>query len=145
MVNVYPGNKRMSINEPTPSEWDKASRGPDKPEECLMNKPVTKAEDIKDSTFKTITGSLYHPADGLLDKQMFPEEDPVDHPPHYNKGGMEAIDYIEQQLEDGFSDYLEGNVLKYIHRWRYKNGIEDLRKAQWYLNKLIETNTVPYG
>ena len=138
MVNVYPGNKRMSINEPTPSEWDKASRGPDKPEECLMSAQKTK-------TARTITGSLYHPADGLLDKQMFPEEDPVDHPPHYNKGGMEAIDYIEQQLEDGFSDYLEGNVLKYIHRWRYKNGIEDLRKAQWYLNKLIETNTVPYG
>ncbi len=76
---------------------------------------------------------------------MFPKEDTVNHPPHYNKGGLEAIDYIEQQLEDGFADYLEGNVLKYIHRWRYKNGIEDLRKAEWYLKKLIEASTVPYG
>ena len=138
MVDVNISNKRMSINEPTPAEWDKVARGPDKPEECLMSAQKTK-------TARTITGSLYHPADSMLDKQMFPKEDTVNHPPHYNKGGMEAIDYIEQQLEDGFSDYLEGNVLKYIHRWRYKNGIEDLKKAQWYLNRLIETNKVPYG
>ena len=138
----------MSINDATPEEWDRLiSKGPDKPEECLMNKPVTKAEDIKESIYKnTISGALYHPNDhNLLDKQMFPKEDTVNHPPHYNKGGLEAIDYIEQQLEDGFADYLEGNVLKYIHRWRYKNGIEDLRKAEWYLKKLIEANTVPYG
>ena len=126
----------MSINNTTPKDWDSLkAKGPDKPEDCLMSaqKP------------KTITGSLYHPGDGLLDKQMFPEEDPVNHPPHYNKGGLEAIDYIEQQLEDGFADYLEGNVLKYMHRWRYKNGIEDLKKAEWYLKKLIETSKVPYG
>ena len=138
----------MSINDATPEEWDRLiSKGPDKPEECLMNKPVTKAEDIKESIYKnTITGALYHPNDhNLMDKQMFPKEDTVNHPPHYNKGGLEAIDYIEQQLEDGFADYLEGNVLKYIHRWRYKNGIEDLKKAEWYLKKLIETSRVPYG
>ena len=126
----------MSINDATPEEWDSLkARWPDKPEECLMSAQKS----------KTITGSLYHPADSMLDKQMFPEKDNVNHPPHYNKGGLEAIDYIEQQLEDGFADYLEGNVLKYIHRWRYKNGIEDLRKAEWYLKKLIEANTVPYG
>ena len=126
----------MSINDATPEEWDSLkARGPDKPEECSMSAQKS----------KTITGSLYHPADSMLDKQMFPEKDNVNHPPHYNKGGLEAIDYIEQQLEDGFADYLEGNVLKYIHRWRYKNGIEDLRKAEWYLKKLIEANTVPYG
>ena len=138
----------MSINDATPEEWDRLiSKGPDKPEECLMNKPVTKAEDIKESIYKnTISGALYHPNDhNLMDKQMFPKEDTVNHPPHYNKGGLEAIDYIEQQLEGGFADYLEGNVLKYIHRWRYKNGIEDLKKAEWYLKKLIETSRVPYG
>tara|TARA_X000001388_G_scaffold67880_1_gene55346 strand:+ start:531 stop:944 length:414 start_codon:yes stop_codon:yes gene_type:complete len=137
----------MSIDNATPAEWDKVSRGPDKPEDCLRNKPVTKAEDIKESIYKnTICGALYHPNDhNLLDKQMFPKEDPVNHPPHYNKGGLEAIDYIEQQLEDGFADYLEGNVLKYMHRWRYKNGIEDLRKAKWYLDKLVQTNSFNYG
>ena len=43
------------------------------------------------------------------------------------------------QLEhEKFVAYCEGNVLKYTHRWRYKNGVEDLKKAQWYLNKMIE-------
>lgn len=126
----------MSIDKATPKEWDRLlSKGPDKREECLMTAQKS----------KTITGSLYHPNDSSLDKIMFPKEDPVNHPPHYNNGTLEAIDYIEQQLEDGFSDYLEGNVLKYIHRWRYKNGIEDLNKAEWYLKRLIETNKVPYG
>tara|TARA_R100000908_G_scaffold62089_1_gene40991 strand:+ start:340 stop:591 length:252 start_codon:yes stop_codon:yes gene_type:complete len=62
----------------------------------------------------------------------------VNKPPHYNQGGMEAIDYIKQQLGEGIVDYCEGNVLKYLHRWRYKNGLQDLQKAQWYLNKMVE-------
>ncbi len=68
-------------------------------------------------------------------------QDVVNHPPHYNQGGIECIDYIEQQLgHAGFTAYLEGNVIKYMHRWRYKNGQnskQDLEKARWYLNKLI--------
>lgn len=65
--------------------------------------------------------------------------DVVNHPPHYNVGNIECIDYIEQQLgNEGFKSYLEGNVLKYMHRWRYKGKSgQDLEKAQWYLNKLI--------
>ena len=65
--------------------------------------------------------------------------DTVNHPPHYNNGGMECIDYIRQQLGDEFSSYCQGNVIKYLHRWRYKNGIEDLRKAEWYLNAMIKS------
>jgi hypothetical protein len=128
----------MSIDNATPKEWDKAFRGPDKKEDCLMSAQST----------KTITGSLYHPSDNFLDKQMFPEKelkDNVNHPPHYNKGGLEAIDYIQQQLGDGFVDYLEGNVTKYLHRYKYKNGVEDLKKAEWYLKKLIEEFTFNYG
>ena len=62
----------------------------------------------------------------------------VHRPPHYNQGGMEAIDYIKQQLGDGIVDYCEGNVLKYLHRWRFKNGVQDLKKARWYLNKMVK-------
>ena len=66
--------------------------------------------------------------------------DAVDHPPHYNNNKIECIDYLEDSLGDGFDYYLEGNVKKYLHRWRYKNEpVEDLRKARWYLEKLIET------
>jgi len=64
--------------------------------------------------------------------------DMVNSPEHYNKGGIECIEYIKQQLGDCFTEYCEGNVIKYLHRWRYKNGTEDLKKAQWYLNEMIE-------
>jgi hypothetical protein len=63
----------------------------------------------------------------------------INKPPHYNKGGIEAIDYIKQQLGSGFKGYLEGNVLKYIHRHKYKNNAkQDLEKAKWYLERLIQ-------
>ena len=65
------------------------------------------------------------------------EVDTVNSPPHYNNGGMECIDYIRQQLGGEFSSYCQGNVIKYLHRWRYKNGVEDLKKAEWYLREMI--------
>ena len=64
--------------------------------------------------------------------------DMVNSPPHYNQYGIECIDAIRACTGDGFDTYLQGNILKYIWRYNYKNGIEDLKKAQWYLNKLIE-------
>ena len=66
--------------------------------------------------------------------------DNVNKPPHYNQSGIECIDAIQAATGDGFEYYLQGNIIKYLWRYRYKNGIEDLRKAQWYLNKLIEVN-----
>ena len=67
------------------------------------------------------------------------KKDMVDHPPHYNEGGLECIDYIKQQLGDQFPSYLEGSIIKYVHRHKYKDAnIQDLEKARWYLNKLIE-------
>ena len=66
--------------------------------------------------------------------------DTVNHPPHYNTGQIECIKYLEDNLGDGFEYYLEGNIKKYLHRWRYKDApVEDLRKAAWYLGKLIES------
>ena len=55
-------------------------------------------------------------------------------PDHYKQGKIEVIDFIlDQKL-----NYLEGNVIKYLSRYKYKNGLEDLKKAKWYLNKLTE-------
>ena len=71
------------------------------------------------------------------DDEMF-KEDLVNSPPHYNKSGIECIDAIRAATDSGFEYYLQGNILKYIWRYRYKNGTEDLKKAQWYLNKLIQ-------
>ena len=64
--------------------------------------------------------------------------DMVNHPPHYNKAGVETIDAIQAMTGDGFEFYLQGNIMKYLWRYRYKNGVEDLKKAEWYLSKLIE-------
>ena len=65
--------------------------------------------------------------------------DLVNKPPHYNKGGIEAIEYIKQQLGKDFPAYLEGSAIKYIHRHKFKDAnIQDLKKAVWYINKLID-------
>ena len=69
---------------------------------------------------------------------MPPKEDVVNSPAHYNYGSIECIDYLADSLGDGFSSYLEGSIKKYLHRYRYKKKpVEDLRKARWYLDRLI--------
>ena len=65
--------------------------------------------------------------------------DMVNHPPHYNKYGVECIEALRSACGEGFESYLQGNVMKYLWRYRYKNGIEDLKKANWYLELLMET------
>ena len=67
------------------------------------------------------------------------EWDIVNQPKHYGQGDIECITYIEDFLsDDEYTGYLRGNIAKYLHRWRYKNGVEDLRKARWYLEALIQ-------
>ena len=63
--------------------------------------------------------------------------DMVNSPPHYNKAGIECIDAIAAATGEGFEHYLQGNIIKYLWRYRYKNGTEDLKKAKWYLERLI--------
>ena len=66
-------------------------------------------------------------------------KDVVNHPEHYNQGNIECIDSIEAMLtNEEFIGYLRGNSHKYRWRFRYKNGIEDLKKAEWYENKLLK-------
>lgn len=60
----------------------------------------------------------------------------VEHPTHYNQGKVEMWDYAN----DHNLDFFEGNIVKYVTRWRHKNGIQDLKKAKQYLDKLIELN-----
>ena len=66
--------------------------------------------------------------------------DNVNSPKHYNQHGIEAIQAIEASMSlEEFKGYLKGNCLKYLWRYRYKgNPVEDLQKAQWYLNLLIK-------
>lgn len=66
-------------------------------------------------------------------------KDNVNSPSHYNQAGIECIDAIKASLGDGYQDYCKGNVMKYLWRYKYKNGIEDLKKAQWYLNSMVDS------
>ena len=66
----------------------------------------------------------------------------VDHPKHYTQNKMETIDVIENSMPRvHFCGYLRCNILKYMLRYEYKGGTEDLKKSRWYLNRLIKTLT----
>lgn len=77
--------------------------------------------------------------DAATKKWFQNKEDPVDNPHHYNQGTIECIDAIRASMStEQFKGYCKGNVLKYTWRSEYKNGIEDLRKARWYLERWIQ-------
>ena len=66
--------------------------------------------------------------------------DAVNHPSHYiSDTGLETIDVIEAFTKDlvGMEAVCTANALKYICRWKHKNGIEDVKKAIWYLERLV--------
>ena len=60
----------------------------------------------------------------------------INHPSHYNQGKIECIDYIDDVLKDDYGFYI-GNIIKYVTRYKGKNGLEDLTKAKWYLDRLV--------
>ena len=64
----------------------------------------------------------------------------INAPPHYTKGAIQFLDYLKQQLsKEGYFGFLEASVMKYMHRHKLKDAnIEDLEKANFYLNRLIE-------
>jgi len=115
------------LNDATPADWDRVrTKYPPRNE---------RADDHKDLVFsKWVDLAMQEAHEGE-------EEDPVNHPTHYNSGGVECIQAIEASMDlEAFQGYLKGNTLKYIWRMSYKGkALEDCQKAQWYLNKLIST------
>ena len=121
----------MSIDDAKPEDWDKiAERYFDNREfpkdvkpECTLIRPE-----------KPPTGNFdwdrYAPSpDGY---------DVIEKPMHYD-GQVECIEYIRDRSgHEGFIAYCWGSVIKYQHRWKEKGGIESLRKARWFLNRLIQ-------
>ena len=73
--------------------------------------------------------------------------DTVNHPKHYTQGKIECIDAIEAAVSElsGLDAVCTANVIKYVWRWKHKNGSQDLRKAQWYLEKLINLQEAQNG
>jgi hypothetical protein len=73
-------------------------------------------------------------------------QDTVNHPSHYTDGEIECIEAIEASLTaDEYRGYLKGNIQKYVWRERLKGGTESLRKAQWYIERLIRLDEAQKG
>ena len=86
--------------------------------------------------YKDQTGAKPEPKES----KTVPAEDVVNHPAHYTAGGIECIDAIRSAVSGltGFEAYCSGTIMKYVWRWKLKNGVEDLKKAEVYLHWLIE-------
>lgn len=70
---------------------------------------------------------------------MIEVADMVNHPPHYETGKFECIDVmIETQGLEAVVHFCQCNAFKYLYRARNKNGLEDMKKAIWYMNKYVE-------
>ena len=105
-----------------------------------MLEPVEENEDISRDL---IEGHNFTKATVTL-KELQEIKNNVDHPKHYTNGKYECIDIIEDVTKDltGLEAVCTANVIKYMWRWKLKNGVEDLKKARWYLNKLIDNTEI---
>ena len=133
-----------SINDATPDEWDAIA-------DKFNTMPKTDGQLEREAKAK-----LYK--QGVILDQKFKKEmldnhmktlegyNNINSPSHYNQGRIECIDAIEAMLSiEEYIGYLRGNSAKYRWRFRYKNGVEDLKKAEWYekrLRKFMEAHDV---
>jgi len=111
------GQVRKSLNDVTPEQWD-----------AMRDKYAKAAEQEKKDMEKD-------------DLSTYPSvNDPVERPVHYNTGSVECIEAIKASMSYmEYQGYLKGNTMKYLWRYNYKGKpVEDLNKARWYLDKLIE-------
>ena len=124
------------LNDVTPDEWDEVARKRD------IKQSKTDGEEYREARRKqrTVRDTMYKPED--YNNQY----NNVHSPAHYNQGQTECIDAIEAMLsQEEYIGYLRGNSMKYRWRFRYKNGFEDLDKADWYekrLEKFMEEHDV---
>ena len=103
----------MSIDDEKPEEWNKVNMNSEKKEEGTWTTNLI-AEVVNETCRE------------------------INNPSHYNSGDVECIDGIEASLsKEEFEGYLHGNIIKYVWRFKYKGGVKDLQKAEWYLKKLM--------
>ena len=106
--------EKIKLNDAIPEQWDSAWKA--------SYKSKAEADTVE----------------GLKLSKDLGTYDIVNKPLHYNAGSIECIDGIKAMLtEEEFIGYLRGNSLKYRWRYPYKNGIEDLLKAEWYETRLL--------
>lgn len=137
---VHPREKvRVVLNEGTQSDPDDCTAASNwrwEWEDGLTNIIAYKVAVTKPDGSDEELAVVYEPAD-ILSLHV---PDVVNHPSHYTNGKVECIDAIESATvgKTGIEAVCVANVIKYLWRYEDKNGLEDIKKAQWYLNKLIE-------
>ena len=118
----------------------------DKPLEPITEKVAEPKEELKPTCPAIVIDSSKDEIQSVKLTQEQEKEvdnvvnDPVNHPSHYQGNGVECIDCIASAVSglDGFHGFCAGNAIKYIFRFSHKNGVEDLRKAEWYIDRLIK-------
>ena len=152
----------MSINNATPKDWDRLRKKHPALEvptptidESLMKVYLDAAQEeiykeVKETEWwkqrmenlERVNKEEKEMSKEELESHIFyeKEEDVVNSPSHYNTGNIECIEAIEDSMSPAaFKGYLKGNCMKYLWRYDYKGKpVEDLKKASWYLSRLIE-------
>lgn len=100
-----------------------------------IEKYKAKQDEVAKWFYNTANAMKAFASNGVSMKKQ--NADNVNNPSHYTAGGIETLDYIKAKVSD-YPSYAAGNILKYVSRYEHKNGIEDLKKAQFYLDDLIE-------
>lgn len=103
-------------------------------EECWGRE---KPDDVK---LNSVFNGMFNEKADTGPAESHEKADMVNHPSHYTSGGIECIDALESAAschEDPVNAGLTWQVMKYLWRWPLKNGLEDLKKAEWYLDRLI--------
>lgn len=130
----------MSIDDATPKEWDRVNFERNKSGEPTFGEYMErlKSKYVYDST-ENYGNEVTNDAEDFADCWTSERHDDVNRPAHYNYGNVECIEAIQESMTpEAFKGYLKGNTMKYL--WRYERKgkqLQDLHKAQWYLNKLI--------
>ena len=127
--------KILLIAEPKITEIDMADFM------ARVNRTMFEIDVEKDKKWYEWSKNLEAKFGGKIPATSKEKEDLVDHPQHYqSETGLEVIDVIDTFTDglDGVEAFDTGNIIKYICRWKKKNGIEDLEKAKWYLENLIK-------
>lgn len=101
---------------------------------------------MSDDAFSDCPGGVCPVPWAVKEEAPVLQGDNVNHPTHYTDGGIECIEAIEAALTtEEFRGYCKGNIQKYVWRERMKGGTESLKKAQWYLDRLIELDESQKG
>ena len=142
----------MSLNEATPAQWDalrKKHPAIVEKYEHYFDKGIEEEMPQHEQLERELELEIHNDGWDPVEKDYleYPsvdsvprcnEEDMINNPNHYNAGSIECIEAIKASMStEAYAGYLRGNVQKYVWRYEYKNGVEDLRKAQWYLSTLI--------